>query len=93
MFYLILATALETIADVLFKKQMFWPGMTVFILGTVIWAKYLENTETLSRAVILFAMINLLTVVLAGIFYFKDAITTKLLLSLVFALLAIFFAQ
>lgn len=94
MFFLIIATILETIADVLFKKQFFWIGMSAYIAGTIVWAKYLADSETtLSTAVILFAMINLVAVSLAGVILFKEEVTTKLLIALAFALLAIFFAK
>jgi len=78
---IILAVALEALADVLFKKWaivshsgLFIAGLVIYIFGTIIWA-YSLKYGYLSKAISIFTVLNLVIVSLAGVFLFKEDLT------------------
>lgn len=72
------AVALEALADVLFKKWaltnnggFLLTGLIIYVTGTIIWAFSLKF-EYLSKAITIFSILNLIIVVLVGVFLFKE---------------------
>ncbi len=72
------AVLFEVFADVLFKywslnsKNAFlWGGVALYAVATVIWAFSLKH-EYLSKAITIFTILNLIVVVLVGLFLFKE---------------------
>ena len=72
-----LAVALEVFADVLFKKwaienknYLLAIGLIVYMVGTTFWAYSLRYGH-LSRAISIFAVLNLIILVSVGIIFFK----------------------
>lgn len=73
-----LAVAFEVAEDIFFKKWslegkniLLTAGLFVYFIGTVFWAISLKY-ESLSRAISVFMVLNLLVVVLVGVIYFKE---------------------
>ncbi|MEK7635850.1 MAG: EamA family transporter [Patescibacteria group bacterium] len=73
-----LAVALEIVADVLFKKwslgnknYLLIAGLAIYMIGTFFWA-YSLKFEHLSKAISVFAVLNLIILVLVGVFIFKE---------------------
>jgi multidrug transporter EmrE-like cation transporter len=82
----IFAVIFEAVADILFKywsintKNIFLVGgVVLYSIGTIIWAFSLKY-KYLSKAIIIFTVLNLIVVVLIGIFIFKEglSLTNKL---------------
>ena len=78
---IIIAVALEVMADVLFKKwsvenrsAIFVLGMAVYTIGTFFWAVSLRK-EYLSKAISVFTVLNLVVVALVGALYFKEELS------------------
>ena len=81
-----LAVALEVAADVLFKKwslesKSWWliVGLVIYMIGTTFWAYSLKYGH-LSKAISIFAILNLIILVLVGVFIFKEdlSLTNKI---------------
>ncbi len=75
------AVALEVLGDVLLKKWvlqdrglLLYSGLALYFLGTVLLAFSLRH-EYLSKAISVFTVLNLIAVVLAGVFLFKENLT------------------
>jgi len=75
------AVALEVIADILFKKWSLGGkslllafGLAIYFIGTGIWA-YSLKYEHLSKAITVFTVLNLIFVVLAGVFLFNEQLS------------------
>lgn len=74
----ILAVALEVMGDVFFKKWalehrplLLGLGLFIYFLGTIFWAISLKY-EDLSKSISIFTVINLISVILIGVFYFHE---------------------
>ena len=81
-----LAVALEVPADVLFKKwslgsKSWWLiiGLVIYMIGTTFWAYSLKYGH-LSKAISIFTILNLVILVLVGVFIFKEdlSLTNKI---------------
>lgn len=75
---IIAATALEILADIFFKQwadlNRTWLlilGLALYSAGTVFWAFSLRQ-ETLSRAISIFTLTNLIIITLVGVYFFKE---------------------
>jgi glucose uptake protein len=75
---LILAVAMEIGADIFFKKWamqnrmlLLAVGLALYLIGTAFWA-YSLKYEQLSKAVIIFTVLNLIGVLLAGLLIFNE---------------------
>lgn len=73
-----LAVALEVTGDILFKKWsiesknvLLYIGLLIYFIGTIFWAISLKY-EYLSKAISVFTILNLVTIALVGILYFKE---------------------
>ncbi|HZX12649.1 MAG TPA: SMR family transporter [Candidatus Nanoarchaeia archaeon] len=76
-----LAVLFEIVADVLFKKWsmesktfLFVVGIVLYAIGTVFWAFSLKY-EFLSRAIIVFTVVNLVVISLVGVIFFKESLS------------------
>jgi multidrug transporter EmrE-like cation transporter len=75
---IIIAVALEIIADILLKKWsienrniLFILGIILYFSGGIIWAFSLKY-DYLSRAISIFSILNFIIIVLVGVLYFKE---------------------
>jgi len=78
---ILLATALEVVGDIFFKK---WSlsgkniilvlGFIIYTVGTVFWALSLKY-DFLSRAISVLSILNLIIVVLVGVLYFNETLS------------------
>ncbi|MBI5913117.1 EamA family transporter [Candidatus Azambacteria bacterium] len=73
-----LAVALEVFSDVLFKKwaienrsYLLVLGLVIYMIGTTFWAYSLRYGH-LSKAISIFAVLNLIILVLVGVLFFKE---------------------
>jgi len=73
-----LAVFLEVIGDIFFKKWavesrhlLLIVGLLIYFIGSVFWAVSLKY-ESLSKAIVIFTVLNLIVVVLVGVLYFKE---------------------
>lgn len=77
-----LAALFEGAGDVLLKKWavdgrsiFFMVGVAVYIVATIVWA-YTLKYEFLSKAISVVSIINLIVVILVGVLYFKEDLST-----------------
>lgn len=75
------AVVLEAIADVLFKRWslenrpfLLLLGLAIYFIGTVAWAYSLKH-EQLSKAIIVFTVLNVILVLIAGIVLFDEQLS------------------
>ena len=73
---------LEVIADILFKiwaiqsKSIYLSlGLAIYVTGTILWA-YSLKFELLSKAISIFTICNLIAVILVGVIFFKEDVST-----------------
>lgn len=74
----IIAAFLEVVGDVFFKKWsngqgislLIW-GMLIYGLGTLFWVISLKY-ELLSKAISIFTVLNLISIVLIGVIFFQE---------------------
>lgn len=92
---LILAVLFEVVADVFLKRWatdhrslMLASGLGIYFLGTILWAFSLRETY-LSKAVTIFTLLNLVAVVLLGVFLFDEHLNGWNKLGIVLAALSI----
>jgi len=83
---ILLAVLLEVVADILFKKWsinnknlLLIIGLLIYFAGTIFWAFSLKY-EYISKAIVLFTVLNLIIIVLAGMLIFKEnlSLTNKI---------------
>lgn len=77
-----LAALFESFGDVILKKwaidgkQIFFIlGLVIYFFATIIWAFSLKY-EFLSKAISIITILNLIIVVLVGVIYFKENLST-----------------
>ncbi|PKM89337.1 hypothetical protein CVU83_00280 [Candidatus Falkowbacteria bacterium HGW-Falkowbacteria-2] len=81
-FILVIAAAvLEASGDIFLKKWaldnknlIFFFGLILYIGAVILWAFALKH-EVLSKAISIVTIVNLIIVVLVGVFYFQDNLT------------------
>lgn len=80
--FILVAVVFEVVADIFFKKwalaegKVFLAaGLALYFIGTVIWA-YALKFEDLSKAIVVFVVLNLVLAVLAGVSIFGETLTT-----------------
>lgn len=90
-----LAVALEVIADVLFKKwaignknYLLMVGLVIYMIGTTFWA-YSLRYEYLSKAISVFAVLNLIILVLVGVLFFKEDLSTTNKIGVILGILSV----
>jgi len=76
-----LAVFLEVVGDILFKKWsidgrniLLIAGLAIYFAGTAFWAISLKY-EYLSKAISIFTVLNLIAIVLAGVFIFEEKLS------------------
>ena len=90
-----IATFLEVLADILFKKwsingrELFlFLGVGLYIIGTIAWA-YSLKFELLSKAISIFTVLNLILVVLAGVIFFNESLSITNKFGILFGIISI----
>ncbi len=90
-----IAVILEVIADILLKKwsmSAHWPlfviGIFIYFLGTVSWA-YSLKYEHLSKAIVLFTLVNLIVITFAGVIFFDEQISRMNKIGILLGMLSI----
>jgi len=78
---ILMATLLEVVGDVLFKKWSLGDknivlilGFIIYFIGTVFWALSLKY-EGLAKAISVLTILNLIIIVAVGVLYFKEDLT------------------
>ncbi len=90
---------LETIADVLFKEWslknqpfLLVLGVIIYSLGTVAWA-YSLKFESLSKAITVFSIVNLIAVILIGLIFYKEDVSLVAKLGIVLGVISVVLMQ
>jgi multidrug transporter EmrE-like cation transporter len=98
-FLIILAVAFEVVADILFKYWsinakgvLLWSGVTLYAIGTVIWAFSLKY-EFLSKAIVVFTVLNLVIVALVGVFLFKENLSSINKIGIILGIIGVILVQ
>jgi multidrug transporter EmrE-like cation transporter len=80
--FTLLGVVFEISGDVFLKKWtvenkflMLWLGFAIYAIGALFWAFSLKY-EMLSKAISVFTILNLIIVVLIGVLFFKENIST-----------------
>ena len=79
---ILVAVIIEAIADILFKKWAIQTknlflilGLILYFIGTIFWAISLKY-EFLSKSISIFTILNLIIIVLIGLIYFDESLST-----------------
>lgn len=79
---LLIGVLFESVGDILFKywsinsKNVFLIiGVLFYTVSTVVWA-YSLRLEYLSKAITIFTVLNLIIIILVGIIFFKEDVST-----------------
>lgn len=67
-------------------------GVGLYMIGTVIWA-YSLKFEYLSKAIIIFAVVNIIVVVLAGVFIFSEDLSLLNKIGILFGIISVILIQ
>lgn len=93
--FIILGAGLEIIGDIFLKKWaienrqfLMWIGFLVYVIGALFWAFSLKY-ETLSKAISIFTILNLVLVALIGIIFFKEDISMVAKLGIILGIISI----
>ena len=96
---LLIAIFLEVIGDILFKKwalqsktTMLIIGAILYFVGSMFWAVSLKY-ETLSKAGPTFMILNLILIVLSGIFIFKEDLSLTNKIGVILGVISIILIQ
>ncbi len=78
---LLTGAVLDTVADIFLKKWalenktiLLGIGLLIYFIGTVFWAFSLQHGE-LSRGIVIFTLLNLILVLLAGVLLFHEELS------------------
>jgi len=89
------AIIFEVIGDVFFKQwstnQKLWSlliGLAIYAIGTIFWAISIKY-ELLSSAISIFTVLNLISVVLIGVLFFKESLSPVNYLGIVLGVMSI----
>jgi multidrug transporter EmrE-like cation transporter len=89
------AVLFEAAADIYFKKWsmesrniLLGIGMALYTVGTLIWA-YSLKYEFLSKAISIFTILNLIVIVLVGVLFFKEELTTLNILGIILGVISV----
>lgn len=91
----LIAVLLEATADVFMKKWSLGNpakfaviGLAIYFISSLFWMWGLKY-ETLSKAVVLFTILNIVIVVIAGTIFFNETLTLRTKVGIIVALVAI----
>lgn len=94
-FFVTIAVLMEVAGDIIFKswsmntqKLIFVLGLIIYTVATLFWAFALRY-EYLSKSITVFTVLNLILVVLAGVFFFKEKLTWWNITGIVFGIIAV----
>lgn len=92
---IVVVAFLEVAGDILFKewvihnnKLQLFLGVIIFTIATIIWAFSLKY-GTLSKSMVIFAVITLIVGVLVGVLFYKESLTTTNIIGIVLGLASI----
>ena len=96
----LVATLLEAAADILFKLWtdhgektfLLIGGIALYTVGTLIWA-YSLRFEALSKAIVVFTVLNLILVVLAGLILFGEKLSLLSVIGIVLGAISVVLLQ
>jgi len=93
--FIFLAVLIEALADILFKKWsmnnkwlLLWISVGFYLIATVIFAFSLKY-EFLSKAISVYAILNVILIVLAGIFLFDENLTLTNKIGILFGIISL----
>ncbi|MDP1834095.1 MAG: SMR family transporter [Candidatus Moranbacteria bacterium] len=93
--FVLFGAGFEIVGDVFFKKWtvenkplLMWAGFIIYSIGTLFWAFSLKY-ETLSKAISIFTILNLVIVALIGIIFFKENISVISKIGIVLGIISI----
>ena len=93
--FIILATILEVGADILFKNWtlknrnlLLFSGLALYFIGTVFWAISLKF-ESISKSISIFTILNLIIIVLIGVFLFKEKLSILNIIGLILGIISL----
>ncbi len=96
---ILLAVGLEVVADVLFKKWaienrnlLLFAGLALYFAGTIFWAFSLKY-ESLSKAISVFTVLNLVAIILIGALYFKEDISALQKAGIMLGVISVFIME
>jgi len=94
-FWIAFATGFEIVGDYFLKKwsltnnwKDFLLGILIYSTGNIGWA-FLLKMETLQRAILFFAVVNVVATILVGHFAFGESLGFRGVCGMVFAIVAI----
>lgn len=94
-----LGTGLEILGDVYFKKWaiggrhlFLWIGFIIYTAGTIFWALSLKH-GSLSKAITIFTILNLIIVVIIGTTFFRENLTLYNKIGIITGILSIILIQ
>lgn len=97
--FIAIAVIIEIIADILFKKwtltnktSFIVLGMILYATGTFFWAVSLKY-ELLSKAVIIFTLVNLIAIVAVGVLIFNEQLNTMNKIGIALGIISIFLLE
>lgn len=95
----ILASLFEAMGDIFLKKWsmasqplFFILGIFVYIIATLVWAFSLRY-EMLSKAIVICSIVNLLVVILAGVFLFSEQLSLINKFGIIIGVIAVILLQ
>lgn len=90
-----LAVAFEVFADILLKKwiiesntTLFAIAMVLYVISVIFWA-YSLKYQMLSKAITIFAVVNLIVIVLVGVIFFKESLNTTNIIGIILGILSV----
>lgn len=93
--FILIGSTLEIVGDIFFKKWaignkplLMWGGLAIYSVGTLFWA-YSLKYEMLSKAISIFTILNLITIVLVGVIFFKENISTAVKIGIALGIISI----
>lgn len=96
---IIIAVAFEVIGDIYFKKwsvdnrnTLLYIGLLIYFIGTIFWAVSLKY-EYMSKAIPIFTILNLIVVILVGVLFFKEDLSTINKIGIGLGILSVFLLE
>lgn len=94
-FLLLVAVTFEVVADILFKQwaianktAFLLIGFALYSIGTLFWA-YSLQFQQLSKSIIVFTLLNLIAVLLAGVLVFQEKLSFINIIGILLGLVSI----
>jgi len=92
-------TIFEVMGDVFFKKWiladkniLLYVGLFAYLIGTVFWAFSLRF-ESLSKSISIFTVLNLIIIVLVGVFCFRENLSMLNKIGIILGIISVLFLE